>query len=98
MRWKIYDKTEDTDAVKAWALYIVMSADEALSATVKPFAKGFWFFGTEDGDPGGKRLYEEGWTTAQAEVERLNRLGKPPDRESVTIVGNCRCPPKQPNH
>ena len=80
MSWEIYEKAEDKDGVKEWALFIVMKGEQLSNSMSSPLKKGYWFFGKDDGDPAGQRLYKEGLREAKAEVERLNRLSVPPRR------------------
>ncbi len=80
MSWEIYEKAEDKDGVKEWSLFIVMKGEQLSNSTSSPLKMGYWFFGKDDGDPAGKRLYKEGLREAKAEVERLNRLSVPPRR------------------
>lgn len=80
MGWEIHEKAEDKDGVKEWSLFIVMKGERLSNSMRSPIKKGYWFFGKDDGDPGGQRLYKEGLREAEAEVERLNRLFVPPRR------------------
>ena len=77
MIWEVYEKAEDKDGVKDWAFYVVWKGEE-LKINRRPIAFGYWFFGTEGGDPAGERFYEEGRNIAKSEAERLIRLSKPP--------------------
>lgn len=80
MGWEIHEKAKDKDGVKEWSLFIVIKREQLSNCMGSPFKKGYWFFGKDDGDPAGQRLYKEGLREAKAEVERLNRLSVPPRR------------------
>lgn len=71
MVWEVYEEGSEEDAVKAWTFYIVKEG-ESPGLQTKPFAKGYWFFGTEGRDAAGHRLYIEAYLRAKAEVDRLN--------------------------
>lgn len=75
--WEIHEKAEDKDGVKEWSVFVLMKGAE-LNNTASPFKKGYWFSGKDGGDPAGERFYKEGLKEAKVEVERLNRLGRPP--------------------
>lgn len=78
INWEVYEKAEDKDGVKKWSLFILIKGEQPSNSTARPFKHGHWFFGHDDGDPGGLWLYEKGLKQATAEVERLNRLlGEP---------------------
>ena len=80
MSWEVHEKAEDKDGVKEWSLFIVMKGEQLSNSMRSPLRKGYWFFCKDDGDPAGQRLYKEGLSEAQAEVERLNRLSVSPYR------------------
>ena len=70
--WEIYERVEEELGVKLRSLFVVRKGERP-SSLVDPFKRGFWFFGIEGGDPGGKRLYQMASKVAEEEVERLNR-------------------------
>lgn len=78
MIWEIFERSLDEGGVKEWALFIALKGTEPAKGA-SPFARGWWFFEKDTaGDPYGKRAYEDGLRAAQCEVDRLNRLGRPP--------------------
>ena len=71
MVWEVYEEANDTGTVKEWAWYLVREGERP-DLRAKPFAKGYWFFGKEDRDPAGHRIYIEAYLRAKTEADRLN--------------------------
>lgn len=67
----MHEEVSDDDAVKEWTLYLVKEGENP-DQQAKQFAKGYWFFGVEDRDPAGHRIYLEAYLRAMTEVDRLN--------------------------
>ncbi len=77
MVWEVFEKIADNNGTKDWSLHIVPTGQPPQNGS-SPFARGYWFYGKDGGDPAGKRSYEEACRNAKQEAERLNRLGKLP--------------------
>ncbi len=79
MQWQCVESTEENDGVREWKLYIMLLGQAPDPKKHKPFARGWWFYAKDEtGDKHGERLFNEAKVAAELEVERLNRLGRPP--------------------
>ena len=79
MIWELYEEAKDKEGMKEWSLFIIMNGTQHSNCTATPFKHGHWFYANDNGDPGGRWIYEQGLKEAKAEVERRNQfiqLGK----------------------